>query len=228
MNSNQLTDKFLFISRPLGLDSVFHQLKTKGWKICDKSLLKIEYRRIDIIPASDWIFFYSPNGVRAFAQNIERLNFHLNSIKIAAYGPGTAVVVKSFNWNVDFIGTGEAETTLQDFNIIASGSSVLFPMALHSKHALLASGNNTFSPIDLVVYENSLNPTEILPCNVYIFTSSLNVKSFFVFNDIQESAQVIAIGRPTADTLAEYYQGKINVPSATTESELFKMIKESI
>lgn len=223
-----MTDKFLFISRPLGTDSVFHQLKTKGWKICDKSLLKIEYRRIDIIPASDWIFFYSPNAVKSFAENVDRLQFNIHSVKLAAYGQGTAESIHSCKWKADFIGSGEALSTSQMFNEIASDSKVLFPMALHSKHALLASGNNTFSPIDLVVYENSLNPTEILPCNVYIFTSSLNVKSFFVFNDIQESAQVIAIGRPTSDTLAEYYQGKINVPSAPTESELFKMIKESI
>jgi uroporphyrinogen-III synthase len=224
MNSNPESHKTLFISRRLAADSVFHQLKSKGWKIIDKSLLNIEYLTIDNIPDCDWIFFYSPNGVNAFADNAARLNYNIHSVKIAAYGPGTAEAIRSFKWRVDFIGSGEAVATIQKFKEIAVDSNVMFPIASNSKHALISEGNYAFKPINLVVYVNTVSPIDIQSCDVYIFTSSLNVKSFFINNSIRDSAQVIAIGQSTADTLSDYFQGKIEVSAAPTESELFNMI----
>ncbi len=225
MNSKQLTDKTLFISRQLDTSSLFQQLKIKGWCITDQSLLKIEYLEIESIPSSDWIFFYSPNAVKAFAENVTRLKFSMHSIKIAAYGPGTADVVHSFGWPVDFMGTGEHDGTLKQFNLIASGTKVLFPRALHSRNAMVSKGIHTFHPIDLVVYENSMNPAAIPVCDIYIFTSSLNVESFFITNKIPPGAVVIAIGPPTAKTLADYYNGKIKIPPEASEMELYNLIK---
>lgn len=226
MNTKHLTDKTLFISRQLDTSSHFQHLKIKGWSIIDQSLLKIEYLEIESIPSSDWIFFYSSNAVKAFAENVAGLKFSMDSKKIAAYGPGTADVVRSFGWPVDFMGTGELEGTLKQFNLRAAGSNVLFPRALNSRKAMVSEGIHTFHPIDLVVYKNSLNPAAIPECGIYIFTSSMNVESFFSTNKIPPGAEVIAIGPPTAKTIGKYYNGKIKIPPEATEKELYNLINK--
>lgn len=224
MNNKQLTGKTLFISRKLDNSSIFLQLSSSGWTIIDQSLLNIKYLPIDHIPISDWIFFYSPNAVRAFTENADRLKFSVDSVKIAAYGSGTADVVLSSGLPVEFTGTGEHEGTLQTFNVIASGSTVLFPRALNSKNAMISHGVHDFNPIDLIIYENTVKPVAVPDCQIYIFTSSMNVTSFFVKNRIPAGSKVIAIGAPTATTLLEYYNGKIFTPTEPTESELYNLM----
>jgi len=64
--------KTIFISRKLSKDSFFKtKLEEAGFTIHGKSLLKFSAIPFQKTPKSDWIFFYSKNGVKFFFQRLK-------------------------------------------------------------------------------------------------------------------------------------------------------------
>src|SRR5690606_9146654 len=149
----------------------------------DISFLQIEYIRVDKIPESDWIFFYSSNGVKAFAEIVKDLQFDIQSVQIGAYGEATAASIRKQNWPLNFTGTGQAKSTAEKFLPLLNNHKVLFPKAIHSQNALIPYIGNEAKCISLTVYQNHMLPhflDEV--CQYYLFTSGLNVESFFQYN----------------------------------------------
>ncbi len=214
----------IFISRELHSDSPFNTLRSR-WNIVDCSLLQFETIHFGELPLSDWIFFYSQKGVFHFFDQTSKHD--IVGRKIAAFGPKTAHALMEFEVSVHFIGTGYADQTAPAFLLLAKGESVIFPRAKTSRKSMQKSLGQTIEAIDLVVYDNK--PKEgimIKPCDILIFTSPLNAKTYFKYHQKLETQKVIAIGKTTATTINELGIRQVLVPDQPNEEALLKLVEQ--
>lgn len=195
----ELRKKSAFISRNLKRGSAFRQiLEARGIEVSGRSLIRFEAVPFQLVPDADWIFFYSPRGVRYFFQQLPP-NKLWKSTQFAAIGPATARVAEKYVGTCDFVGTGEPATTAEDFLEAASGHSVLFPQARHSRQSVQRLINGAITASSLVVYDNQpISAVPALYVEVLAFTSPLNARIYFKYHQVQAGQWVVAIGEPTA------------------------------
>lgn len=214
----------LFISRDLSATSAFSALKEE-WLIVDQSLLEFTTIPFRQPAAFDWIFFYSQRGVIHYFDQASADT--LDGKKVAAFGPKTAQALTEFYARIHFIGTGYAHASAPAFKMIAGGAQVLFPRAKRSLQSMQRALSLSIRAIDLIVYDNSPKTIiEIPRCDVLIFTSPLNAKTYFHHYNINEQQQIIAIGHTTAATLKELGVPKVLVPDQPNEQSMVALINK--
>lgn len=195
----------LFVSRSLAPGSpLLTWVSERGYDLRSTSL--IQFSPLSFDPPSeqvDWIFFYSPKAVEFWFGG---LNMPLVSQpKYAALGPGTAKALLQLNQRVDFCGQGDPARVSADFFTVASGKTVLFPRAVQSRRSVEKHIGDYINSIDLAVYTNEAAPrTDLLPTEVVILTSPLNVAAYFASRSINPDAVFLAIGATTAAALSEH------------------------
>ncbi len=203
----------IFISRDLGEDSIFHKsLTINGFKVHAASLVTFAPAPVPEIPPTDWVFFYSKNAVAFFISNVGHAA--LAQVKIAAIGAGTAKILVDTGHPPQFIGDGDPARTAADFLKVAQGSRVLFPRARDSRQSIQRLLADQLVVLDMVVYENVAKQDFDLPeCQVLVFTSPLNAKSYFSKYK-WKGEKVVAIGNTTATELR-----KLEITNAATAEE---------
>lgn len=218
------TSESIFISRQLTPNSPLNALKSQ-WKIVDYSLLQFETIHFQELPDSDWIFFYSQKGVVHFFDQVNTDD--IAGRKIAAFGAKTANALKDFEVPVHFIGTGYADQTAPAFLLLASGETIIFPRASNSRKSMQKSLGQKIEAIDLVVYDNIPKEKVVIPpCDILIFTSPLNAKTYFQHYPRLEAQKIIAIGKTTAGTINELGIRQIFIPDHPNEEALLKLVEE--
>lgn len=175
-------------------------------EITDNSLLEIQPIILDKIPTGDWFFFYSKNGIRSLHDQCSTDEWEAlkkKDIHWAAIGEGTAAAMKDYGIGCDFIGSGEFETTSEQFLKSCSPSeTVVFFRALHSKNSLFIKISKHRQSSHIAVYDNKIISKNYPPFDVGIYTSSRNAEGFFRQNKHPRLA-CIAIGEPTRKTLVK-------------------------
>ncbi|MEO1263052.1 MAG: uroporphyrinogen-III synthase [Bacteroidota bacterium] len=217
--------KRIFISREQNANSVFYQtLATSGFDVHGESLIEFTAVPFTGIPASDWIFFYSKNGVRFF---FEQLSTPLSSsIRLATIGPATADFLEENFGHPHFVGDGNAKTTSQQFLKKASGQKILFPRATKSRRSVQKWLIGKAELIDLIVYDNVPKKEIDLPdFECLVFTSPLNAQAYFSKKTYREGQTVVAIGSTTATALLELGIGKILQAESPSEESLAEMVR---
>lgn len=226
-------DNNIFISRNLAKDSVFRTLlaPTK-FSIIDKSLIEFSPTPFSQIPNGDWLFFYSKNGVNFFFEGLHQLGLksaYLLTKKWAAIGQGTADSLRQYIHSIDFIGTGEAESTSAAFLKVATGQQVVFIRAKTSNLSIHKALKNRIIIKDLIAYENTIRQDFNIPyCKYLVFTSSLNVQAYFQKYAPQKEQIAIAIGEPTAVALQNLGMPNIIVAKQPNEEAMARAVIDSL
>ncbi|MCB0688148.1 MAG: uroporphyrinogen-III synthase [Saprospiraceae bacterium] len=211
----------VFISRALRADSILHHLDS-SIEFFDESLLEFSPVSFQEIPETDWIFFYSQQGVKHF---LDRWQTPLKA-KLAAFGPKTGLLLEEENHRVSFVGDGVASTTARAFAMLCKDQKVLFVRAKNSRKSLQEELKNTCGISDIVVYDNSpKNDIKIEPCDILIFTSPLNAQAFYQSNRPDHRLN-IAIGETTKNSLLALGVQNILVPSEPTEEGITELLKK--
>jgi uroporphyrinogen-III synthase len=218
-----------FITRDLTPDSPFlNRLTTAGWTVTAQSLVQLTPLTIPTIPAADWIFFSSQNGVLFFFDQIKKQGLPVPTTKWAALGKATAAVLLQYIPTADFIGSGDPESAAADFRVLAQGSRVLFPGAQNSRQSIQGVLKEVATVIDLPVYENT--PIANAPsseADMLVFTSPLNVTAYFAGSSRQAHQKIAAIGRSTAAALQEQGISDVWIPHEATEAALADLLLQS-
>ena len=228
-----------FISRDLQTNSVFYQkLTVAGWEVHGQSLIRFSPVSFKTIPRADWLFLYSSNGVRFFFQNY----YHpcqdspgkkkgppiTYPARWAALGPGTAKALQKYGISPDFIGNGNPAETALAFQKLAGGQTVLFIRAKNSRQSIQSLLEKHLNALDLIVYENIAKTTFTLPhFDCLVFTSPLNVRTYFKKYPLQKDQQIVAIGNTTAKALADMGITKYRIAQQPTEKALVEAVINS-
>ncbi len=194
--------KRVFISRELQDDAYLAKAaKAWGLQLHAEALQDYTPLRFTDLPAYDWVFFSSKNGVKHF---IEQLPSRMAS-KIAVMGKGTLQALHRYGYQADFVGAGgDVQQTARDFLVQAKGQRVLFPMAQNSVQSIQKLLADELEVLNLAVYRNELRTDfEIPTCEVLVFTSPRNARAYFEKYQWQEGQRVVAIGKTTGKYLQE-------------------------
>ncbi len=176
-------------------------LEYKGYTVEGMSLLSIQYRILPHLPHTDWLFFYSKNGLDALLSQFSV--DALSGKKLAALGEGTAKRMRDFGLKCRFVGDGIPESTARAFTETAGKDTVTFIRASHSNNSILNLMPANSACFDLIAYDNQIvSPADLAQHDVAVITSSLNARAYYKFMG-SEAGPVICIGRPTAKTAKE-------------------------
>lgn len=206
----------IFISRDLSLDSIFRQQLEDKATLVGLSLVEFSALAFDKIPDSDWLFFYSKNGIEYCFSQLDTLD---NLPPIGVIGKASAEFLKlHYNINAQFVGTGHPKETAAQFLSVANGQKVLFVQAKNSKQSVQKLLSKKVFVESLLVYDNYPKTDFELPqLDVLVFTSPLNVAAYFANYSYQKGQAIISIGRTTEQALKE--QGIKTIILAAEPSE---------
>ena len=193
--------KTLFISRNLKEDPGFRDLANKaGFQIIDQSLIHIKPLDLSNVPETDWIFFYSPNGIRIFFSQIP----YSREKKYGVMGSGSADIFERVTGSAaDFTGNGPRNSIAEEFAGILGDHSLLIARARRSVNFLKDHllGNTRVEEIE--VYENSIRDELDVPRADYVvLTSPMNAEAYFSIHEYR-GEPVFAIGKTTAGKVKE-------------------------
>jgi uroporphyrinogen-III synthase len=212
----------VFISRELRGSSPVQELKNQV-EIIAESLLTFKPVPFNLSP-TDWLFFYSQQGVIHFFRQYEGDPVWK---KLAAFGPKTGSILREMGHFVVFTGDGIAESTARAFSMVGRGDHVTFVRANHSRQSLQQLLSTDCRISDLVVYDNQPRQNlDIPPCDVLIFTSPLNAKSYFDQYPYQENQKIIAIGSTTREFIRRLGIREVDMPEQPTEEALAALLKK--
>lgn len=202
-----MNQKALFISRPLERDSPFYSIfpPDGSVRIYAESLLEFCAIPFDHIPSTDWIFFYSPNGVRFFFEQVKQRHLAIPAaVRWAVLGDGTSKTLREFGKAPDFAGNGLPDQVAPAFAVLAAGMRVLFPQAMESRQSIQKFLGTTVEAISMPVYQNNIRVDFQLPVTqLLLFTSPLNAQAFYEMYPERTSTPVLAIGQSTRQALVE-------------------------
>ncbi|NET37232.1 MAG: uroporphyrinogen-III synthase [Cyanothece sp. SIO1E1] len=214
-------NKHIFISRELTAKSEFRKkLLANDCTVEGESLVAFQGVSFSSFPTTDWLFFYSAKGAAYFSEGLAKLgvSWPLHT-KIATIGKGTAAWLKDRGIAVDFIGSGNPAQTCDQFLALASGKSVLFPQALHSKKSIEKLAGQKIKALPLIVYENHMRDDfTLLPADVLTFTSPLNAQAYFKRYPEDHAQHIVSIGQTTS--LALENMGKKVTQEAVEPNEI--------
>ena len=191
----------IFISRKLEEDSVLLDYFTsKKLSFVDQSLIKFNPVKFDL-PWSEWLFFYSKNGVKYYfdQQPPQRMRSH----KLACFGSGTAsYLLDNYGFMPDYIGTGERKSTTLGLLDAASDESICFVIGRNSIRSVQELIADKLETTEICVYDNI--PESKLDLSNYktaIITSPLNYESFV--NNGGKAKHLISIGETTSQKIKD-------------------------
>lgn len=218
----------IFITRKLPQNSILvTHLRDADVKIWGCSLIELSSIHFNDFPKSDWIFFYSKNGVRYFFEQLSASQRgQVMNAKIAAMGNGTATSLRSFNQTVDFVGNGSPSTIAEQFlEKLFAHNKVLFVRAKHSVKSIQSLLDGKVQVMDLVVYNNEpKTQLDIGQADVLFFTSPLNVKAYYTNYPVDQKQIVMAIGATTANALYEMGVSQVTVADQPSEMGILNCI----
>lgn len=223
-NYGPIEPKTIFISRDLSEDSILKsKISILGYKVIDRSLIRLSQIRFSYSPLSDWIFFSSKNAIKYFfAQN----PVILRKTRFAVFGKGSARYLRQFDKEADFIGEGNNATSIaKEFAGLISNETVLFPMAIDSIQTVQRQlGYNNVAK-NLYVYKTELRDYFSIPkSEILLFTSPSNVNAYFTKYGIAPEQKVIAIGTTTQQILYRYGVKKVEIPDSFEEESLLQKV----
>jgi uroporphyrinogen-III synthase len=200
--------KQIFISREPSDCEAIQSFLPDDVQIIAQSLIEttpISYDRN--IPQTDWIFFSSSNAARHF------FNQHpvIGKQKIGAIGVATAKAIEKYR-SVDFVGDAIdiADSAYRFAEAIGSGT-VLFPGAAESlRHVQSALPAEQI--VDWPVYSTHEKTTPAPPCDIHVFSSPSNVRSFFKSTKPNHPLKCVAFGEATRDELLKHNVNDIRIP----------------
>ncbi len=216
----------VFITRHIAQDSPLRLLSNKI-ELSGHSLLKIEPISFEKVPPSDWIFFYSSNGVRYFVEGFQQWKEYFKTVKVGVMGSGTASVFeKMTNFSPDFINNGDKQTAVEFFG--KSSESILFVKGSNS----LESVERYIEPErvnELIVYDNQADHTISIPdADIYILTSPMNAEVYMNKACCRFNTKIIAIGQTTNNKLIEKGFLLASFPDTPSEEAIVLMLKEMV
>ncbi|MEM9835985.1 MAG: uroporphyrinogen-III synthase [Bacteroidota bacterium] len=215
----------VFVSRELSPESSLRTwLTEQGWTWYAQSLLRFESVDFNLPDQPlDWVFFYSSKAVSFWAHRQPKLG---GQVKFAALGPGTAKTMTDYQIPVDFRGKGTPEQVALAFLSVAQRQRVLFPRAEESRRSVERALGGQIMASDLIVYRNQPAPrTDLVPTDIVILTSPLNVRSYFSSTNINPKATFLAIGPTTAAALTAYDM-EAHYPEQPGEEGLVALLQE--
>lgn len=188
------------ITRVLQPGSPFREkMEEAGWAVHGQSLIRFSCCAPPVLPEADWLFFYSPRGADCLSQ----LHPSPAGYRMAAVGPGTAAAMQRHGWLADFIGTGRPEETAEAFAQAASGASVAFVQARHSRQSVQKALGGRVAAQSVVAYDNeAAPPAEQWPSAAIVFTSPMSARAYLSAFPLLPGQRAFAIGQPTKDALA--------------------------
>lgn len=219
-------NKTIFISRQLSADSVFlNTLSPLGLTILGESLIEFKTILFDTIPSSDWLFFYSKNGVKYF---FEQLSVDIKLPKLATIGKSTAQYLEqNYPFKVSFVGTGDPKSTAAQFLKKAEGKNITFVQALHSKQSVQLLLDKQIESNNLVVYQNIARQNIKNPnAEILVFTSPMNAENYYKNFSCLKPAKIVVIGKSTAKALEKLGISNYLIADAPNEAALAKKVLE--
>ena len=221
----------VFISRDVVETSpVLTTCQENGIELHATSLMEFTSKKINFRASEyDWLFFYSQKGVAFFLPQVN----DIATVKVAALGPSTARQLRLKGVAIDYEGSGKPREVASSFLALAKGQRVGFVQAVQSRKSVQLLTEGQLQDEDMVVYDNQMKRDVVVPtCDVYCFTSPLNVKAFFASNtSIVISAVIfVAIGETTANALRVEGVDEVEIvdePSEVSIAEKILAIKKA-
>jgi hydroxymethylbilane synthase len=202
--------KNIFISREINDEAFKQYIKDKDVVMHAQSLVGITPIDIKEVPDSDWIFFYSKNGIKHFlSQKKVEDNKAIVKRKFAVMGNGSNTLLKQITGkDADFIASGDIQESIIDFWKLVAKETVLFIKASKSLSTFETSDKEAQTK-SIEVYSNFISESKnIPPCEIAAFTSPMNAKAFAQSQSLMKVKSIIAIGESTQDALMELAPGK--------------------
>ncbi len=218
----------IFITRNLTANSVLKKILTKaGYQVTGISLVKFLARTFQPISDTDWLFFYSKNGVNFFFEQQDLLRQTLP--KLATMGLGTAQMIENRGYEVDFIGQGHPNEIAKAFGEAAKGQRVTFIRAENSKMSVQKAISDYVRISERIVYANyPIQNTFIPPHDILVFTSPLNTSTYLKYNVLSPSQKIFALGTTTAEKLHEFGYTDCYISPHPSEGSLAHFILEKL
>lgn len=217
----------VFITRTLKEGSRFREiLEARGFTVSGYYLIRFSQVPFSKIPDCDWIFFYSSKAVQFFFEGIGNASIvHSPDTSLAALGEGTAQKLLDMGVVPDFVGSGHPEHTATAFLAVAENQRVLFPHARLSKRSVQELLGERIKSIDMVVYDNEIRNDSFVPAvDFLVFTSPLNVKAYFNYQQLSSKTKCIAIGDTTAKALRAQGIADFTISESATEEGLAEAV----
>ncbi len=208
--------KKIFISRFLSKQSPFWNFFNQE-EVEAFSLLTFTAQAFTKPTQCDWLFFYSKMGVKFFFQKHPEIPV----ARCAAFGSASGAVLAQYT-SVQFIGNGKASATAAGLKVIMNErDQICFVTAKHSVHSMrihFPSANR------IITYENAVNKDWYLDSDfeILVFTSPLNVESYFNKRTFLANQKFVAIGNTTADALRNLGIENVEISEEPTEKSLAK------
>ncbi len=219
----------LFISRKLSPSSIFWKLRSSGFEITDHSLIEFSLIPFQKIPSSDWIFFYSKNGIQYFINGLKKSRKSFPSCKFACMGEGTAHLFQTtFNRSPDFIGSGKPENVALQFSKhLEPNTKVNFITAKDTQNSVFHLLKEQFNQLcSMAVYTNQIKKIPLKKqFDVLIFTSPKNVIAYFRNNPLTHHQTIISIGKTTARQLHTIGISEVVIAVEPSEKGLLQAVK---
>ena len=204
------------------------QFENSTHKLIGISFVEIFSASFNEFPQTEWIFFYSRNGVKHFIDQLPDPK-ELNNSKIAAIGQGTSEELRKRGLNADYIGAAQPREVAFDFLNQHKPKSVLFPRALHSRNSIRELIEKECDCYDIVVYSNTSRPKKIeFQPEILVFTSPMNVEAYMKDNRISGLQHVISIGPSTSEKLKELGIEKIEELKTPDEEAIYTTIMKNL
>lgn len=218
----------IFISRDNRRSEVFTKIvQNASNHITCESLLDFSVIESTGLPKHGWLFFYSQTGVDFFLKQHSLDEVSASSLKIAAFGPKTSLYLKDQGIQVDFIGTGEANATSALFLLEDDLTSVCFIKGKNSKESLraLLEGIPKISTID--IYDNKGKQHMDIPLSdILVFTSPLNLETYYKHYPKKSSQKVVVIGTSTAMAALSTGIEEVHIPAQPSLESLATLVIE--
>jgi hydroxymethylbilane synthase len=194
---NSIKPSKVFISRDESENDYFSRTLIKGgFSVDARSLIEIKGIPFEMPSDAEWLFFTSKNGVKHFFSQNPDLP---EKIKIGAIHKGTADLILQMGYNVHFTGQhSDTSITAMEFASIAKGNVVL-PQAVNTRGAMEQYLSN---PLSLSVYNNQ-PAGDVLKtdASILVFSSPMNVNSYFSRHTLEDGQLLVAIGPSTKDAI---------------------------
>jgi uroporphyrinogen-III synthase len=208
----------VFISREQkDCENLSNRLLRNEIDLISKSLITFEPVPFFIPRFYDVIFFSSLRSAHFYLKDVAIDK----RIQVACIGSETAKKLIEMGIRPAFIGenSGNPESVAIDFKNWLGNRTVVFPHSDQSFHSV-ANLLDSSQVIKVEVYKTINTPLMIPRCDLYIFSSPSNVKSFTINNKLNEESQVIAWGTSTAKELIKNKIPVMNVLQTGTLNEL--------
>jgi uroporphyrinogen-III synthase len=199
--------------------------KTKKALFIYRSCINLKVNSVLPPPATDWLFFSSPSGVRLYLENFEMPV----DTKVAVLGEGTAAALEGVQgMAIHFVPESrDVEIGVMEFaSLVGPDETVLYP---RSESSLLRL-HSVLSPprlVDWPFYENIPHPPSFPIYDDYlVFTSPSNASAYLSKHRVRTNQRLVAIGYSTGEQLATLGVQRYLVSEAPTPEAIWKCIAE--